>query len=125
MIRFSSRLQAFGATLVTWRELRRRGFAEMTVDYLNQPSSTPTADMQQRLRTRANLLATSAVAPWSTCLTRSMALLRFASDNGVKGTLRIAPTAAGNHFSAHAWVVFGTWTTENDAPKQWLKTHDR
>lgn len=122
---FLTRLHAFWATFMIWRELHGRGFAEMTADYLNQPSSTPAAAEQHRLSARANLLAASALAPWSTCLTRSIALLRFARDIGVKGTLRIAPTAAGDRFAAHAWVVFGAWTTENGAPKQWLQTHDR
>ncbi|MEM9302585.1 MAG: lasso peptide biosynthesis B2 protein [Pseudomonadota bacterium] len=84
--------------------LRREGFAACASPFLQVEdvglSEAETAELIQRHR----WLGRTRRLPWSNCLTRSLALCRWARRRGFAPQLVIGTDRQDGDFMAHAWV---------------------
>ena len=94
---------------VSWTalELRWRGFAATCGPYLQEPPAFSDVDVGPAacLATRlAQEYSRTAALPWSSCLTRSIALCRSLWRRDLPAVLRIGAALTTGALQAHAWV---------------------
>ena len=115
-------LRAHLFVLKAWLDLRRFGFEAVAAHWLNRESGGfPSADEVRRARVWAGFLARTSVAPWSTCLTRSIAFCRLATDPASVSLKIGVRTRQNDRLTTHAWVEMGPMRFESAVPESWLK----
>jgi len=91
-------------TLIWFLRLRIQGFRHCATPFLNQQTRTPPRLLKMHDADRVyQLLLRTQKLPWSSCLTRSLALCDNVSRKGMQACLRIG-IAQKSGFKAHAWV---------------------
>lgn len=117
-----SLLRAHLCVLKAWLDLRRFGFERVAAHWLNRESSGfPGAEEMRRARLWSDLLARTSLAPWSTCLTRSIAFCRHAPDPASVSLKIGVRTRQNDRLTTHAWVEMGPMRFESAVPETWLK----
>ncbi|MEM9532095.1 MAG: lasso peptide biosynthesis B2 protein [Pseudomonadota bacterium] len=118
-------IQICHATVLVTRAalaLRLRGFAPVAARLLRRPGGPASGQPGGGEISRA-FLATSRL-PWSTCLSRSVALARHLRQLGLPAQLRLGahPEQPARPFQAHAWVELDGCLLLPDSGHQPLET---
>ncbi len=103
-------LRAATAVTSTAIRLRYRGLEAAAGRFVDVPESAPggaPASDDGVIDRRYRALLRTHRLPWSTCLTRSIALCMFAAARDRTPKLVIGTRRDGDGLAAHAWVSFG------------------